>query len=125
VTAPGLDPYVVTVGALDPTAAGQAPAWSGRGPDFAGRPKPDVLAPGVDVVGLRAPGSTVDLANPAARLGDAYFRGSGTSMSTARVAGAAAPTPTGVPTRSRRRWPPAPPPRAARWTSTPRWASPP
>jgi serine protease AprX len=90
VAAPGLDPYVVTVGALDPTAAGQAPAWSGRGPDFAGRPKPDVLAPGVDVVGLRAPGSTVDLANPAARLGDAYFRGSGTSMSTARVAGAAA-----------------------------------
>jgi serine protease AprX len=89
VTAPGLDPYVVTVGALDP-AAGQAPAWSGRGPDFAGRAKPDLLAPGVDVVGLRAPGSTVDLANPAARVGDAYFRGSGTSMSTARVAGAAA-----------------------------------
>jgi serine protease AprX len=91
VTAPGLDPYVVTVGALDLTAtAGPVPAWSSRGPDFAGRPKPDLLAPGVDVVGLRAPGSTVDLANPAARVGDAYFRGSGTSMSTARVAGAAA-----------------------------------
>jgi serine protease AprX len=91
VTAPGLDPYVVTVGALDSTGtAGPMPAWSGRGPDFAGRPKPDLLAPGIDVVGLRAPGSTVDLANPAARVGDAYFRGSGTSMSTARVAGAAA-----------------------------------
>jgi serine protease AprX len=91
VTAPGLDPYVVTVGALDPAAtADPVPAWSSRGPDFAGRPKPDLLAPGVDVVGLRAPGSTVDLANPAARVGDAYFRGSGTSMSTALVAGAAA-----------------------------------
>jgi serine protease AprX len=91
VTAPGLDPYVVTVGALDPAAtADPVPAWSGRGPDFAGRAKPDLLAPGVDVVGLRAPGSTVDLANPAARVGDAYFRGSGTSMSTALVAGAAA-----------------------------------
>jgi serine protease AprX len=91
VTAPGLDPYVVTVGALDPAATTDpVPAWSGRGPDFAGRPKPDLLAPGVDVVGLRAPGSTVDLANPAARVGDAYFRGSGTSMSTALVAGAAA-----------------------------------
>jgi serine protease AprX len=90
-TAPGLDPYVVTVGALDPAAAADpVPAWSGRGPDFAGRAKPDLLAPGVDVVGLRAPGSTVDLANPAARVGDAYFRGSGTSMSTALVAGAAA-----------------------------------
>jgi serine protease AprX len=91
VDAPGIDPYVVTVGALDPTRAGQPVApWSNRGPDVAGRPKPDLAAPGVDVVSLRAPGSTIDLANPAARVGDAYFRGSGTSMSTAQVAGAAA-----------------------------------
>jgi serine protease AprX len=99
VDAPGLDPYVVTVGAVDhpqpgaggPAAAtGAVPAWSSRGPDFAGRAKPDLVAPGVGLVGLRAPGSTVDLANPAARVGDGYFRGSGTSMSTALVAGAAA-----------------------------------
>jgi serine protease AprX len=89
VDAPGLDPYVVTVGALDPAGAG-VPAWSARGPDFAGRAKPDLVAPGVGLVGLRAPGSTIDLANPAARVGDRYFRGSGTSMSTAVVAGAAA-----------------------------------
>jgi serine protease AprX len=88
VDAPGLDPYVLTVGAVD--AAGAVPAWSSRGPDFAGRAKPDLVAPGVGLVGLRAPGSTVDLANPAARVGDRYFRGSGTSMSTAVVAGAAA-----------------------------------
>ena len=91
VDAPGIDPYVVTVGALDLTGAGQAVApWSNRGPDAAGRPKPDLAAPGVDLISLRAPGSTIDLANPAARVGDAYFRGSGTSMSTAQVAGAAA-----------------------------------
>jgi serine protease AprX len=91
VDAPGIDPYVVTVGALDLTGAGQPVApWSNRGPDVAGRPKPDLAAPGVDLVSLRAPGSTIDLANPAARVGDAYFRGSGTSMSTAQVAGAAA-----------------------------------
>jgi serine protease AprX len=91
VDAPGLDPYVLTVGALDPAQAGGAvPAWSSRGRDFAGRPKPDLVAPGVGLVGLRAPGSTVDLANPAARVGEHYFRGSGTSMSTALVAGAAA-----------------------------------
>jgi len=89
VEAPGLDPYVVTVGALDPAGAG-VPAWSSRGPDFAGRAKPDLVAPGVGLVGLRAPGSTVDLANPAAQVGDRYFRGSGTSMATAVVAGAAA-----------------------------------
>jgi serine protease AprX len=88
VGAPGLDPYVVTVGAAD--AAGQVPAWSSRGPDFAGRAKPDLAAPGVGLVGLRAPGSTVDLANPEARVGDRYFRGSGSSMSTALVSGAAA-----------------------------------
>jgi len=95
VDAPGLDPYVVTVGALDPAppgggSPGSVPAWSSRGPDFAGRAKPDLVAPGVGLVGLRAPGSTVDLANPTARVGDRYFRGSGTSMSTALVAGAAA-----------------------------------
>ena len=88
VDAPGLDPYVVTVGAVD--AAGTVPSWSSRGPDFAGRAKPDLVAPGVGLVGLRAPGSTIDLANPAARVGDHYLRGSGTSMSTAVVAGAAA-----------------------------------
>gem|GEM_PF-228474 len=88
VDAPGLDPYVLTVGAVD--AAGQVPAWSSRGPDFAGRAKPDLVAPGVGLVGLRAAGSTIDLANPSARVGDRYFRGSGTSMSTAVVAGAAA-----------------------------------
>jgi serine protease AprX len=88
VEAPGLDPYVVTVGAVDAAAA--VPAWSNRGPDFAGRTKPDLVAPGVGLVGLRAPGSAIDLANPSARVGDHYFRGSGTSMSTAVVAGAAA-----------------------------------
>jgi serine protease AprX len=88
VDAPGLDPYVLTVGAVDP--AGQVPVWSSRGPDFAGRAKPDLVAAGVGLVGLRAPGSTIDLANPSARVGDRYFRGSGTSMSTAVVAGAAA-----------------------------------
>jgi serine protease AprX len=86
--APGLDPYVLTVGAVD--AAGVVPAWSSRGTDFAGRAKPDLVAPGVGLVGLRAPGSTIDLANPSARVGERYFRGSGTSMSTAVVAGAAA-----------------------------------
>jgi serine protease AprX len=88
VDAPGLDPYVLTVGAVD--AEGLVPAWSARGPDFAGRAKPDLVAAGAGLVGLRAPGSTVDLANPAARVGDRYFRGSGSSMSTAVVAGAAA-----------------------------------
>jgi serine protease AprX len=42
------------------------------------------------VVSLRAPGSTVDVSHPEGRVGSVYFRGSGTSMSTALVSGVAA-----------------------------------
>jgi serine protease AprX len=42
------------------------------------------------VLGLRAPGSTVDDANPNSRVGSDYFKGSGTSFSAAVVSGAAA-----------------------------------
>ncbi len=94
VTSPGDDPWVVTVGATDATAstataANTVASWSGR-ERFSGYAKPDVLAPGVSTVSLRAPGSTIDVGNPNARIGAVYFRGSGTSMSTALVSGAAA-----------------------------------
>ncbi|HEY5014380.1 MAG TPA: S8 family serine peptidase [Acidimicrobiia bacterium] len=93
VTSPGDDPWVVTVGATAntlPLSAGPSLApWSGR-ESFPRYSKPDVVAPGTSVVSLRALGSTVDVANPGARIGDTYFRGSGTSMATALVSGAAA-----------------------------------
>jgi serine protease AprX len=50
----------------------------------------DVLAPGRSVVSLRNPGSYVDSAVPAAREGDRYFAGSGTSQAAAVVSGAIA-----------------------------------
>jgi serine protease AprX len=95
VTAPGIDPYVITVGALDQgQRAGRGddsvPSWSGDGPDYAGRAKPDLVAPGVGTVSVRAPGSTIDTDYPAARVGTRWFRGSGTSMATAVVSGTAA-----------------------------------
>jgi len=94
VTSPGSDPYVVTVGAVDTagtssTSDDTVASTSGR-ERFAGYSKPDVVADGVSVVSLRAPGSTVDVTHPEGRLGDVYFRGSGTSMSTALVSGSAA-----------------------------------
>jgi serine protease AprX len=93
VTSPGDDPWVVTVGASDTSGvtstAGPIASWSGT-ESFAQYSKPNLVAPGVSVVSLRAPGSTIDTANPGARIGDSYFRGSGTSMSTALVSGAAA-----------------------------------
>ena len=87
VTSPGDDPFAITVGALD--ASGAMATWSGQ-EDFGSYRKPEVLAPGQSTVSLRVPGSTIDLQSPTARLGDAYFKGTGTSMATALVAGAAA-----------------------------------
>ncbi len=96
ITKPGDDPWVITVGATD--LMGDADWRNDVAAEFTtatalsegGYAKPDVVAPGVKVIGLRAPGSTIDRKNPKARRGDHYFRGSGTSFSAAAVAGAAA-----------------------------------
>jgi len=83
VTSPGDDPWVVTAGAASSPAV--AAPWSGLA---AG--KPDIYAPGVSVVSVRDAGSTIDREHPSARVAGGYFRGSGTSMAAALVAGAAA-----------------------------------
>jgi serine protease AprX len=85
---PGDDPFVLTVGAVDP--AGLTAPFSSRGPTADGFAKPDLLAPGVSIVSTRAPGSTIDVARPDARIGADYFKGSGTSQATAITAGVAA-----------------------------------
>ena len=93
---PADDPYVITVGAArdnstpsisDDTVA----SFSGAGPTASnGLAKPDLLAPGGSVVSTRVPGSSVDYAFPSARIGNSYFKGSGTSFANAITAGAAA-----------------------------------
>jgi serine protease AprX len=95
IASPGVDPNLLTVSAVDENGTGSraddtVPEWSSRGPALQNVAKPDLAAPGSHVVSLRAPGSTVDAANPSARVEDAYFRGSGTSMATAVASGAAA-----------------------------------
>jgi serine protease AprX len=91
---PGDDPFIVTVGAADNhntpdrssvTVAGFS-SWGTPG----GFTKPDVIAPGITIVSLRAPGSTIDSAFPDARIGDAYFKGTGTSQAAAIVSGVVA-----------------------------------
>jgi serine protease AprX len=94
VTSPGADPTLITVGALDEhgTSARSDDTvadFSSRGSRF-GASKPDLVAPGVSLVSTRSAGSTADVENPASRVGDSYFTGSGTSMSEAVTAGAAA-----------------------------------
>lgn len=89
---PGMDPQALTVGAADTGANGggvQAASFSGSGV-VAGISKPDVVAPGVHVLGLLAPDSKVARENPSGWQSNGLFRGSGTSEATAVASGVAA-----------------------------------
>ena len=101
VTAPGNDPFVLTVGATKSNRSTSASAetlasYSSKGPttyDLVA--KPDMVAPGNDVVSLAAPGATLEAEYPAELVtgsdgNNDYFTLSGTSMATPAVAGAAA-----------------------------------
>jgi serine protease AprX len=89
---PAYDPYVLAVGAADTkgtVAAGDdvVPSFSSRG-DASRRV--DLVAPGRSITSLRNPGSTIDEANPTARVDDRFFKGSGSSQAAAVVSGAVA-----------------------------------
>jgi len=89
---PAYDPYLLAVGALDDQGTKSktddvVPDWSSRGD---GVRNPDLVAPGKSIVSLRNPGSEIDLTYPEGRVGDHFFRGSGTSQAAAVVSGAAA-----------------------------------
>jgi hypothetical protein len=90
---PAYDPYVIAVGADDTRGTDDPkddviPSWQTRGNAVR---HPDVVAPGKSIVSLRDPGSFVDEANPAARVGESrFFRGSGSSQAAAIVSGAVA-----------------------------------
>lgn len=101
ITAPGNDPYVITVGATksngstSPAAETKA-SYSSKGPTTYDHVlKPDIMAPGNDIVSLAAPGATLEANYPTDIISGTdgkadYFTLSGTSMATPAVAGAAA-----------------------------------
>ena len=95
VRTPGACPYCLTVGAIDdrrtqPRNDDVLAPFSSQGPTLDHLTKPDCIAPGVNIVSLRSPGSTLDRQLPLNRVGQYYFRLSGTSMAAPMVAGLAA-----------------------------------
>jgi serine protease AprX len=99
VETPGIDPYAITVGAIDDQATlpngDDMLAWfSSWGTPVDGTAKPDISAPGRKLVSIRVPGSQLDMRLAdhvvTASNGATYFKLTGTSQATAVVSGAAA-----------------------------------
>ena len=99
VVTPGIDPYVITVGATDDRGTldrdDDVFAWfSAWGANGSSAQRPDLVAPGRRLVSIRVPGSTLDTLYPdhvvQAANGATYFCLTGTSMATGVVSGAAA-----------------------------------
>lgn len=95
IDSPGIEPKVITVGALDdkntfPIVDDTIASFSSRGPTVDGLNKPDVAAPGVSIISLRDPSSYLDKNNPKTRVDQWYTSLSGTSMATPICAGVAA-----------------------------------
>jgi outer membrane protein assembly factor BamB len=106
ITVPGNDPYVITVGAIDSNktpgywADDFIPEWSGAGPTLDGFVKPDVLAPGGNVISFMYNDGNTDpatshssklvLEHPDYSVTTSFFRMNGTSMATAVASGVTA-----------------------------------
>ena len=94
--APGNDPFIITVGAVDidgsprNTRDDLAAPWSAYGYTLDGFAKPDLAAPGRYMVGPVPAGSTLTLDKPLNMVGTNYMQLSGTSFAAPIVAGAAA-----------------------------------
>lgn len=95
VYAPANDPFVITVGALDTNgtldrADDFAAPWSAWGYTYDGFAKPELSAPGRNLIGAVPPLSTMAVLHPERLVATGYMRMSGTSFAAAIVSGAAA-----------------------------------
>ncbi|MBA2567868.1 MAG: S8 family serine peptidase [Actinobacteria bacterium] len=93
--APGNDPFVITVGAIDLEGSTnprkhEAPSWSAYGSTLDGFRKPEISAAGRYMIGPVPANGTLKLAKPDNVVAPTYMRLSGTSFAAPIVAGAAA-----------------------------------
>jgi serine protease AprX len=93
--APGNDPFIVTVGAVDDKGTNSneddVPAtWSSAGRTQDGFAKPDVMAPGAHMVSTLAPASAFSALCPTCIVAGEYIRAGGTSMAAPVVSGVVA-----------------------------------
>jgi len=95
ITSPGTEPSVITVGAMktwgtDVRTDDSVASYSSRGPTFIDNfVKPDITAPGSNVVSVLSPNCTLVRNNPQLYVDSSYMTLSGTSMAAAVVSGVA------------------------------------
>jgi serine protease AprX len=94
---PANDPFVITIGATDDRATldmsdDVVTTFSAYGLDDLGRPKPDLVAPGKNIIAYLPDVNslTIPVEHPEGIVNQSYFRMSGTSMAAPVVSGAAA-----------------------------------
>jgi serine protease AprX len=87
---PGFDPKAITVGAADLTSGKDNVAGFSGSAKVHGVRKPDFVASGVGLLSYLPPNSVIARANPLAKQDNGFYRGSGTSESTAVTSGAIA-----------------------------------
>jgi len=95
INSPGIEPSVITVGAVStfgtPSRSDDRVAvYSSRGPTIDHIVKPDIVAPGSRIVATMSPGNTLVTAHPVLQIDNNYMRMTGTSMATPIVAGTVA-----------------------------------
>ena len=89
---PAINPFIITVGAADDQdtvdrSDDTIADFSSRGPTIDQFVKPDIYAPGTDIISLRAPGSAAETELAEQIIDDHYIQMSGTSMATPICAG--------------------------------------
>ncbi|MEK3905852.1 S8 family peptidase [Oceanobacillus sp. FSL W7-1309] len=92
ISTPAIDPFIITVGSTDDQntlerADDVIADYSSRGPTIDTFVKPDIYAPGTNIISLLAPGSALESELPEMVIDENYIQLSGTSMATPICAG--------------------------------------